>query len=289
MARATAIVRQLLVCAMAMGTRGALAASVDPAPGTAPATPAAAAVAQNLVKDGPEFEIDLTAPDVTTCFVFPEERRDEASCAGLDTSALKASFERVDRTHLVAAAVLHNEQSETMVTVINTSIEMSKITEANVQKTANEVLKGMAKSTAGGVPTTLAQPARLFQVGALQVLHLRVDVHPLKDAADVGVISDSYLVLSAGSTRMVQFGTMLPSLPSMQPVMERLIQGVRGKPTQQTSSYNAESIGYAIGYATGAFALPLFLVVALVVGGTIAVRRAKRREANSSDTPPNPN
>jgi len=289
MKRAWAIVGQILVCGMMLCAKGVAAASGETATDTnLGAAVASAPESKNLVNDGPAFEVQLGVAGVAVCVVFPEVRRDEPNCAGVDTAAVEASIERLDRSNLIAAAMLHEQQSETVVMVMKVPFEMAKISGDNVQKTANEFLKGMAKSTSGAV-SGLEQPARLFQVGPLQVLHMRIAMHPVKDASELAFLSDNYMVLTAGNTRLIQFITLAQNLPAMQPVMDRLIQGVRGKPTQKLSSDDAEAIGYKIGYATGPFVFPILLIVALVVGGTLVARRGRRRKPVRSDTPPGSN
>jgi hypothetical protein len=237
-------------------------------------TPAAG---EYTVKDDTGFAVDLTAPGLTTCFVFPEDRLDAEACDGVELESVKAQVARMgDRKNLLAVAILRQEDYETMAVVLKLPEEMARLSAKDLDKTSRDVLKGMSRATHGERANELAvaQPARLLQLGELQVLHMRVSLRPSKTAPDLVLFMDHYLALTQGSTRALEFMTVSTELPAMEPVMEHIAQSLHGHPTRKRIDLTAEEIGYYLGL----FAVPILIGLLAVSGGVAAYIVARRRK-----------
>ncbi len=247
---------------------------------------AATAVAQppvgtSQVTDDAGFAVDLSAPGTTTCFVFPEERLDADACDGVSLESVKAQVAGMgDRKNLLAVAILRQEDYETMAVVLKVPEEMPRLSSKDLEKTSRDVLKGMSRGMHGEqtADLTVAQPARLLQLGVLQVLHMRVSLRPSKKMPELVLFMDHFFALTEGSTRAVEFMTVSTEMPAMEPVIEHVAQSLRGRPTHKRIGITAEEIGYYLGL----FAVPILVGFLVVGGGVVAfvtARRRKRRQA----------
>lgn len=235
----------------------------------------------NTVKDGTAFEVDLGVPEVTTCFVFPKERSDAQACDGVNMGPVEAQIASFsDRSKLLAVAILRQQESETMLVVMRTPAEMARVSPGDVEKTARQVLKGMSSAAAEAerMAPTLAKPARLLQVGDLQVLHLSLVMQVSKESQEPAFLMDHFFALTEGGTTVLQFTTMPADMARMQPAMERLIQSLRGRPTQKTES--TDDVAYRAGYYFGLFGVPVLLLVGAFVTAYLIGGRSKRRQAS---------
>jgi hypothetical protein len=233
------------------------------------------------VTDDASFAVDLTAPGVTTCFVFPEERLDADACDGVSLESVKAQVAGMgDRKNLLAVAILRQEDYETMAVVLKVPEEMPKISARDLEKTSRDILKGMSRGMHGEQTADLsvAQPARLLQLGELQVLHMRVSLRPSNKMPDLVLFMDHYFALTEGSTRAVEFMTVSTEMPAMEPVIEHVAQSLRGKPTRKRIAITAQEIGYYLGL----FAVPILIGLLVVGGGVTLFITARRRKRNQT-------
>jgi hypothetical protein len=245
----------------------------------ATASAQAPAPTNHTVTDDAGFAVDLTVPGLATCFVFPEERLDAEACDGVSLESVKAQVAGMgDRKNLLAVAILRQEDYETMAVVLRLPEEMAKLSAKDLEKTSRDVLKGMSRAMSGekAAELTLAQPARLLQLGDLQVLHMRASLRPSKKMPDLVLFMDHYFALTQGSTRAVEFMTVSTEMPAMEPVIERVAQSLRGTPTRKRINLSAQEIGYYLGL----FAVPIVLGLLVVGGGAAAYVTTRRRKRN---------
>jgi hypothetical protein len=269
-------IRAIVLGTLAIAAEPAIGLEDAAAPGSRASGTGKPAVIEKTVMDGEEFQIDLGIPGTSTCFVYPEERTDAAACDGLDLETVKGRvMSLADLSNLVAVAILRRGEAQSMAVVLRSREEMAELSEKDFDKVADGLLKGMSKSIQPGahVELKVEQAAQLMHVGKLELLHLRVALHPFKNAEQVALLVDHYFVLTRHSTKILQFTTVATDMAHMQPVIDRMVQGVRGTPTQKRLDIGGGKTSYFLSQVTTLSVLGLLLIAAGGAGYAIARRR----------------
>lgn len=269
------------VCAIviditAIATAPAIAAGDGGPPEDATAGASAPAGATSALTDGEGFQIDLQLPGVKTCFALPEERTEAVSCEGVDLEPIRDRLSSLaDRDEVVAVAILSREDSQSMAIVTKGREELPELSRKEFDKVADGLLQAMAQ---GFPPEQLQQlrverTAQLLHVGNLELLHLRLVLHPFKEDGGLDLLIDRYVVLTEGETRIVQFTTMAKDMVNMRPVIDRIVDGVKGRPTQKRMAIDATRGAYPFGRFGAVGALGLIGIAGGAAGYAFARRR----------------